>query len=46
MEIGEGKTQYYNKQMDMVMILLNRAPGIILPGWWQDTASVMEFFAL
>lgn len=38
MEIGERKAQYYNKQMDMGMILLNREPGIIPPGWWQDTA--------
>lgn len=41
MEIGKGKSQYYNKQMDMGVILLNREPGIILPGWWQETASVV-----
>lgn len=42
MEIGEGKAQHYNKQMDMGRMLLKRELGISSPGWWQDTASVTE----
>lgn len=33
MEIGEGKAQHYNKQMDMGRILLKGEPGISSPGW-------------
>lgn len=41
METVKGRSQYYNKQMDMGVILLNREPGIIPPGWSQETASVV-----
>jgi len=33
MEIGKGKAHYYNKQMNMGVILLNRDPGIIPLDW-------------
>lgn len=42
MEIGEGKAQHYNKQMDMGRILLKGEPGISSPGWQQDTTSVKD----